>query len=98
MRWVFSEVWKRLLEDLSDQAPLLVLERGHLIALLPNFKRQLLVLLLQALDLSLKQLDFFGIHYRSLLEGGGWMMARRLMRPGLATNSILFCFLHVKNH
>ena len=88
MRWVFSEVWKWLLEDLPDQAPLLVLERGHLITLLPNLKRQLLVLLLQTLDLSLKQLDLVRVHYRPLLEGGDWMMARRLIRPGLATNSI----------
>ena len=81
---MFSEVWKWLLKDLPDQAPLLILERGHLIALLPNFKRQLLVLLLQPLDLSLKQLDLVRIHYRSrpLLEAGDWMVARRLMRLG----------------
>ena len=84
MRWVFSEVWKWLLEDLPDQAPLLILKRGHLITFLPNFKRQLLVLLLQPLDLSLKQLDLARIHYRSrpLLKGGDWMVARRLMRLG----------------
>ena len=78
---MFSEVWKWLLEDLPDKAPLLILKRGHLIALLPNLKRQLLVLLLQTLDLSLKQLDLVRIHYRSrpLLKGGGWMVAKRLM-------------------
>ena len=80
---MFSEVWKWLLEDLPDKAPLLILKRGHLIALLPNLKRQLLVLLLQTLDLSLKQLDLVRIHWGSLLEGGAWMMARRrLMRLG----------------